>query len=180
MKINLTTLGCPKNIVDSEILLGGLKGEDIEIVENPLEAETIILNTCGFIQGAKEESIDAILQAVELKKRGDCKKVFVTGCLSQRYQAELIKDIPEVDGYYGNRDMVEVLRKLLNQLDLKRDLLGERALTTPTHYAYLKISEGCEIPALFVRFPEFAVSLKVVLSNHLLTKPKCLLPKAFR
>ncbi len=75
MKINLTTLGCPKNIVDSEILLGGLKGEDIEIVENPLEAETIILNTCGFIQGAKEESIDAILQAVELKKRGDCEKV---------------------------------------------------------------------------------------------------------
>ncbi|MCH7678117.1 30S ribosomal protein S12 methylthiotransferase RimO [candidate division KSB1 bacterium] len=153
MKINLTTLGCPKNIVDSEILLGGLKGEDIEIVEDPLEAETIILNTCGFIQGAKEESIDAILQAVELKKRGDCKRVFVTGCLSQRYQAELIKDIPEVDGYYGNRDMVEVLRKLLNRLDLKRDLLGERALTTPTHYAYLKISEGCENPCTFCSIP---------------------------
>ncbi|MCH8873640.1 30S ribosomal protein S12 methylthiotransferase RimO, partial [candidate division KSB1 bacterium] len=116
MKINLTTLGCPKNIVDSEILLGGLKGEDIEIVENPLEAETIILNTCGFIQGAKEESIDAILQAVELKKRGDCKRVFVTGCLSQRYQTELVKEIPEVDGFYGNRDMVEILRQLLNRL----------------------------------------------------------------
>ncbi len=128
MKINLTTLGCPKNIVDSEILLGGLKGEDIEIVEDPLEAETIILNTCGFIQGAKEESIEAILQAVELKKRGDCEKVFVTGCLSQRYQTELVKEIPEVDGFYGNRDMVEILKKLLSRLDLKRELIGERAL----------------------------------------------------
>ena len=153
MKINLTTLGCPKNIVDSEILLGGLKGEDIEIVENPLEAETIILNTCGFIQGAKEESIDAILQAVELKKRGDCEKVFVTGCLSQRYQTELVKEIPEVDGFYGNRDMVEILKKLLNRLDLKRELLGERALTTPRHYAYLKISEGCENPCTFCSIP---------------------------
>ena len=126
MKVNLTTLGCPKNIVDSEILLGGVKGEGIEIVEDCNEAETIILNTCGFIQGAKEESIDAILQAVELKKKGNCKRVFVTGCLSQRYQDELTTEIPEVDGFYGNRDMIKILRQLLDKLDLKRELVGER------------------------------------------------------
>ena len=153
MKINVTTLGCPKNIVDSEILLGGLKGKDIEIVENPLDAETIILNTCGFIQGAKEESIDAILEAVEYKKRGDCQKVFVTGCLSERYRQELIDEIPEVDGYFGNRDMMRILEQLLQKLDLKRELLGERHLTTPRHFAYLKISEGCENPCTFCSIP---------------------------
>ncbi|MFQ5674838.1 MAG: 30S ribosomal protein S12 methylthiotransferase RimO [bacterium] len=153
MKINLTTLGCPKNIVDSEVLLGGLQGADVEIVDDPLRAETIILNTCGFIQGAKEESIEAILQAVELKKQGTCKNVFVTGCLSQRYQTELTSEIPEVDGYYGNRDMIEILKKLLRRLDLKREILGERALTTPRHYAYLKISEGCENPCTFCSIP---------------------------
>lgn len=154
MKINLTTLGCPKNIVDSEILLGGLKGDGAEIVDDAAEAETIILNTCGFIQGAKEESIDAILQAVELKKRGPCRRVFVTGCLSQRYRDELQAEIPEVDGFYGNRDMIQILRELLNRLDLKRELLGERHLTTPRHFAYLKISEGCENPCTFCSIPE--------------------------
>jgi ribosomal protein S12 methylthiotransferase len=154
MKINLTTLGCPKNIVDSEVLLGGLKGDGAEIVENPTEAETIILNTCGFIQGAKEESIDAILQAVEMKKNGQCRRVFVTGCLSQRYRDELEVEIPEVDGFYGNRDMIQVLRDLLTRLDLKRELLGERHLTTPRHFAYLKISEGCENPCTFCSIPE--------------------------
>lgn len=153
MKINLTTLGCPKNIVDSEVLLGGLKGRDVQLVDDPLEAETIILNTCGFIQGAKEESVDAILEAVELKKRGSCQRVFVTGCLSQRYRPDLLREIPEVDGYYGNRDMVEVLRGLLSDLDLKREHLGERSLTTPSHYAYLKISEGCENPCTFCAIP---------------------------
>lgn len=153
MKINLTTLGCPKNIVDSEVLLGGLKGEGVQLVENPLDAETIILNTCGFIQGAKEESVEAILEAVELKKQGSCKRVFVTGCLSQRYHHDLLREIPEVDGYYGNRDMVEILRELLGQLDLKREHLGERSLTTPGHYAYLKISEGCENPCTFCAIP---------------------------
>ena len=154
MKINLTTLGCPKNLVDSEILLGGLKGDGVEMVENPLEAETIILNTCGFIQGAKEESIDAILQAVELKKRGRCQRVFVTGCLSQRYKDELVAEIPEVDGFYGNRDLIQILKDLLARLDLKRELLGERQLTTPRHFAYLKISEGCENPCTFCAIPE--------------------------
>ncbi len=154
MKINLTTLGCPKNIVDSEVLLGGLKGAGVEIVENATDAETIILNTCGFIQGAKEESIDAILQAVDMKKRGKCRRVFVTGCLSQRYRDELIAEIPEVDGFYGNRDLIKILRDLLHRLDLKRELLGERHLTTPRHFAYLKISEGCENPCTFCSIPE--------------------------
>ncbi|MFQ5708189.1 MAG: 30S ribosomal protein S12 methylthiotransferase RimO, partial [bacterium] len=153
MKINLTTLGCPKNLVDSEVLLGGLKHDGVEFVEDPLEAETIILNTCGFIQGAKEESIDAILQAVELKKQGSCKNVFVTGCLSQRYREELMQEIPEVDGFFGNRDMQQVLGQLLSELDLKHEILGERLITTPAHYAYLKISEGCENPCTFCSIP---------------------------
>ncbi|NIR51169.1 30S ribosomal protein S12 methylthiotransferase RimO [candidate division KSB1 bacterium] len=153
MKINLTTLGCPKNLVDSEILLGGLRGKGIEMVENPREADTIILNTCGFIQGAKEESIEAILEAVELKRAGRCRNVFVTGCLSQRYQRELAQEIPEVDGFYGNRDMIRILRDLTQRLDLKRELLGDRHLATPKHYAYLKISEGCENPCTFCSIP---------------------------
>ncbi|MFQ5822447.1 MAG: 30S ribosomal protein S12 methylthiotransferase RimO [bacterium] len=153
MKINLITIGCPKNLVDSEVLLGGLKGEGIEIIENPLEADTIILNTCGFIQQAKEESIEAIIQALELKKQGNCQKVFVTGCLSQRYYQEMRKEIPEVDGFFGNRDLAKILKKLTRQLDLKGDILGERMLTTPSHYAYLKISEGCENPCTFCSIP---------------------------
>lgn len=153
MKINLTTLGCPKNLVDSEFLLGGLKGENVEFVDNPLEAETIILNTCGFIQGAKEESIDAIWEAVELKKHGKCKHVFVTGCLSQRYPDALQKEIPEVDGFYGNRDISRIVQELTEKLDLKREILGERLLMTPKHFAYLKISEGCENPCTFCSIP---------------------------
>lgn len=153
MKVNLTTLGCPKNIVDSEFLLGGLRDAGVELVENPLEAETIILNTCGFIQAAKEESVEAILQAVQLKKQGRCQRVFVTGCLSQRYHHELKKEIPEVDGYFGNRDMRKVLKDLVLQLGLKYEHLGERLLTTPAHYAYLKISEGCENPCTFCAIP---------------------------
>jgi len=153
MKINLTTLGCPKNIVDSEILLGGLQGVDVEFVDDPEEAETIILNTCGFIQGAKEESIDAILQALELKKNGGCKRVFVTGCLSQRYPDALLQEMPEVDGFYGNRDLKKIIQNLAQRLDLRREILGDRVLTTPRHYAYLKISEGCENPCTFCSIP---------------------------
>ncbi|MFQ5648777.1 MAG: 30S ribosomal protein S12 methylthiotransferase RimO [bacterium] len=153
MKVNLTTLGCPKNLVDSELLLGGLNGEGIEFVDDPREAETIILNTCGFIQGAKEESIDAILQAVEMKKQGRCTKLFVTGCLSQRYPHELAREVPEVDGFYGNRDMNQILKELTTELNLKREILGERLISTPRHYAYLKISEGCENPCTFCAIP---------------------------
>ncbi len=153
MKINLTTLGCPKNIVDSEFLLGGLRGDNVEFVSDPLQAETIILNTCGFIQAAKEESLDAIFQALELKKNGTCERVFVTGCLSQRYAEELTKELPEVDGFFGNRDIAQIIRELTSKLDLQREILGERSLITPGHYAYLKISEGCENPCTFCAIP---------------------------
>jgi ribosomal protein S12 methylthiotransferase len=153
MKINLITLGCPKNIVDSEVLQGGLKSCGVEFVGAPQDAEAVIINTCGFIESAKEESIDTILQAVQLKKRGRIRRVFVTGCLSERYGKELRKEIPEVDGFYGNRDMHKIVAGIARQLRLKYELVGERALLTPKHYAYLKISEGCEHPCTFCAIP---------------------------
>jgi len=180
MKVNVTTLGCAKNLVDSEFLLGGLQGEGIELVDNPLEAETIILNTCGFIQGAKEESIDAILQAVELKKHGACRRVFVTGCLSQRYSEELRVAIPEVDGFLGNRDMQRILKDLVCALDLKRELLGERRLTTPTHFAYLKISEGCENPCTFCAIPGIRGKFKSRSLDSLVREAEMLAQKGVR
>jgi ribosomal protein S12 methylthiotransferase len=153
MKINLITLGCPKNIVDSEILQGGLKACGVEFVNEAQGADAVIVNTCGFIEPAKEESIDTILQAVQLKRRGEVRSVFVTGCLSERYGKELRKEIPEVDGYYGNRDMQEIVAGIARQLRLKYELVGERELLTPKHYAYLKISEGCEHPCTFCAIP---------------------------
>jgi ribosomal protein S12 methylthiotransferase len=156
LKINLITLGCPKNIVDSEFIQGGLKACGVEFVNEAKNAEAVIINTCGFIESAKEESIDAILQAVQLKKRGKIKNVYVTGCLSERYGAELRQEIPEVDGFYGNRDMQKIVAGLAQQLRLKYELLGERperAALTPKHYAYLKISEGCEHPCTFCAIP---------------------------
>jgi ribosomal protein S12 methylthiotransferase len=153
LKINLVTLGCPKNIVDSEFIKGGLKTCGVEFVNEAKDAEAVIINTCGFIESAKEESIDAILQAVQLKKRGKIKNVYVTGCLSERYGAELRKEIPEVDGFYGNRDMQKIVQGLARQLRLKYELIGERELLTPKHYAYLKISEGCEHPCTFCAIP---------------------------
>ena len=153
MKINLITLGCPKNIVDSEFIKGGLQTCGVEFVNEAKGAEAVIINTCGFIESAKEESIDTILQAVQLKKRGKIKNVYVTGCLSERYGAELRKEIPEVDGFYGNRDMQKIVHGLALQLRLKYELIGERELLTPRHYAYLKISEGCEHPCTFCAIP---------------------------
>ena len=153
MKINLITLGCPKNLVDSEVLQGGLQACGVEFVGQPHEAEAVIINTCGFIASAKEESIDTILQAVELKKSGRVRRVFVTGCLSERYAPELRREIPEVDAFYGNRDLPEIVQGIARHLRLKYELLGERALLTPRHYAYLKISEGCEHPCTFCAIP---------------------------
>ena len=153
LKINLITLGCPKNIVDSEFIKGGLKACGVDFVGDAKNAEAVIINTCGFIESAKEESIDTILQAVQLKKRGRVKNVFVTGCLSERYGAELRQEIPEVDGFYGNRDMRKIVAGLARQLRLKDELIGERELLTPKHYAYLKISEGCEHPCTFCAIP---------------------------
>lgn len=153
MKINLITLGCPKNVVDSEFIKGGLKSCGVEFVNEATGAEAVIINTCGFIESAKEESIDTILQAVQLKKRGKIKNVYVTGCLSERYGADLRQEIPEVDGFYGNRDMQKIVQGLAQQLRLKYELIGERELLTPKHYAYLKISEGCEHPCTFCAIP---------------------------
>ncbi len=150
-KIEIITLGCSKNTVDSERLMRQLKANNFEIVQTSEEADSIIINTCGFIEPAKEESIETILKAVELKKEGRVKQVVVAGCLSQRYKKELEKEIPEVDSYFGE----EAYKEIVNFYDgrLKKELLGERELTTPSHYAYLKISEGCDNPCSFCAIP---------------------------
>ncbi|MCA9732889.1 MAG: 30S ribosomal protein S12 methylthiotransferase RimO [Deferribacteres bacterium] len=154
MKVRLITLGCPKNLVDSEFLAGGLAKNGVQFIEEAEDADAIIINTCGFIESAKEESIETILQAAELKKTGRCQQLLVTGCLTQRYGDELRKEIPEIDGLYGNRDLNKILKEMARQLLLRTGLLGERHILTPKHYAYLKISEGCEHPCTFCAIPQ--------------------------
>lgn len=144
-------MGCSKNTVDSERLMAQLKINNFELVDDPNEADSVIINTCGFIDTAKEESINAILEAAELKKENKVKKVIVAGCLSQRYEFELKNDIPEVDKYFGTEDYKGIIEELGG--DLKTELLGERELTSPKHYAYLKISEGCDNPCSFCAIP---------------------------
>lgn len=150
-KINLITLGCSKNTVDSERLLNQLRANNLKLEEDPNKADTIIINTCGFIEAAKRESIDTILNAVALKNEGKITKVIVAGCLSERYKDELIKEIPEVDAYFGTENYEAILKELGGELKYK--LLGERLLTTPSHTAYLKISEGCDHPCSFCAIP---------------------------
>ncbi|VAX24636.1 Ribosomal protein S12p Asp88 (E. coli) methylthiotransferase [hydrothermal vent metagenome] len=150
-KISVITMGCSKNTVDSERLMAQLKINDFELVDDPNDADSVIINTCGFIDTAKEESINAILEAAELKKGNKVKKVIVAGCLSQRYEFELKNDIPEVDKYFGTEDYKGIIEELGG--DLKTELLGERELTSPKHYAYLKISEGCDNPCSFCAIP---------------------------
>jgi len=150
-KIGIITLGCSKNTVDSERLINQLKLNDFTISAEPEKADIVIINTCGFIEAAKEESINTILSAVELKNAGKLKKVVVTGCLSQRYKEELIKEIPEVDVFFGTEDYEGIIKNLGGSLKYK--LLGERELSTPKHYAYLKISEGCDNPCSFCAIP---------------------------
>lgn len=154
-KIKLITLGCSKNLVDSEFILAQLKSNDIEIVDDESKAENVIINTCGFIEAAKQESIDTIMRAVDLKAKGKLKNVYVAGCLSDRYKTELEKDIPEVDKYFGATDKPHTIFGILNELgvDYKKNLIGERSLTTPSHFAYLKISEGCDNPCSFCAIP---------------------------
>ncbi|MCA9743419.1 MAG: 30S ribosomal protein S12 methylthiotransferase RimO [Deferribacteres bacterium] len=153
MKIKLITLGCAKNLVDSEVIAGGLQANGVQFTDEADAQDAIIINTCGFIDSAKEESIETILDAVSLKNQGKCARVIVTGCLSERYGDELKKEIPEIDGLYGNRDLKKIVRDIAQQLDLKSELLGERQLLSPKHYAYLKISEGCEHPCTFCAIP---------------------------
>jgi len=155
-KVSVVTLGCEKNTVDSEILLGGLRHQNFLLEKEPENADTIILNTCGFIDNAKQESINSILEALELKKAGIVKEVFVAGCLSERYRSELQAEMPEVDGFFGTQDFENILRTVSgaeNEIDLKYDLLGERIVTTPNHFAYMKISEGCDNPCSFCAIP---------------------------
>jgi ribosomal protein S12 methylthiotransferase len=149
--IRVVTLGCSKNVVDSEALLAHLKRADRPLVEDDEDAGTIIINTCGFIEAAKQESIDAIIEAVEQKKRGEVGRVVVMGCLSERFREELRREIPEVDSFFGSNDLPRVLADL--GIDYRKELLGERFLTTPSHFAYLKISEGCDRPCSFCAIP---------------------------
>lgn len=152
-KINVITLGCSKNLYDSEVLMGQLKANnmDAEHESTTDDANIVVINTCGFIDNAKQESIDTILRFAEAKKSGLVEKVYVTGCLSERYKPELREEIPDIDDYFGTRDLPKLLKTL--GADYKHELVGERLLTTPSHYAYLKISEGCDRPCSFCAIP---------------------------
>ena len=152
-KINIVTLGCSKNLVDSEVLLTQLRGNNIDAVHESKkdDANVVVINTCGFIDNAKQESIDTILRYVDAKEEGLVEKVYVTGCLSQRYKDDLEKEIPKVDAWFGTRDLSRLLKQL--NANYKQELVGERILTNPHHYAYLKISEGCDRPCSFCAIP---------------------------
>ena len=152
-KVNIITLGCSKNLVDSEVLSGQLLANDIAVVhENKkLDHNIVVVNTCGFIDKAKEESVNTILDQLELKRRGKLDKVYVTGCLSERYRADLESEMPEVDAWFGTLELPLMLKQF--NADYKTELLGERLLSTPSHYAYLKISEGCNRTCSFCAIP---------------------------
>ena len=152
-KINVVTLGCSKNIYDSEVLMGQLKANGKNVVHEDIndDGNIVVINTCGFIGKAKEESIDTILHYAQRKEAGEIDKVFVTGCLSERYKPELEKEIPNVDQYFGTHDLPNLLKVL--EADYKHELIGERLTTTPKHYAYLKIAEGCDRPCSFCAIP---------------------------
>lgn len=152
-KVNVVTLGCSKNIYDSEVMMAQLKANKFDVEHESMsdDAEIVIINTCGFIDNAKQESIDTILRYAEAKAEGAVDKVYVTGCLSERYKDELELEIPEVDAFFGTRDLPRLLKTL--KADYKHELVGERLLTTPNHYAYFKIAEGCDRPCSFCAIP---------------------------
>lgn len=150
-RVNIVTLGCPKNLVDSEGLLAQLQHGDVELVNDVSEADTVVINTCGFIHEARQESIDAIVEAIEKKNRGELKKVVVMGCLSERFKQDLAVELPEVDSFFGTDQMRSVVENL--GVNFKKELLSNRLLTTPSHYAYLKIAEGCDHPCSFCAIP---------------------------
>jgi ribosomal protein S12 methylthiotransferase len=152
-KVNVVTLGCSKNIVDSEVLMGQLQANRFEVEHESTsdDAGIVIVNTCGFIDNAKKESIDTILRFAEAKKEGLLDKLYVTGCLSERYRDDLSGEIPEVDAFFGTRELPNLLKTL--KADYKHELIGERILTTPQHFAYLKIAEGCDRPCSFCAIP---------------------------
>jgi len=148
--INVVTLGCSKNLYDSEVLSGQLEASGKTVVHEG-EGEVVVINTCGFIANAKQESIDTILHFVDQKQRGNVEKVYVTGCLSERYMTDLEQEIPDVDRYFGTQHLPQLLKEL--GVNYKHELLGERVMSTPTHYAYLKIAEGCDRPCSFCAIP---------------------------
>ncbi len=153
-RVNVITLGCSKNVYDSEVLMGQLKGNQMSVVheaENVRDNDIIVINTCGFIDNAKQESIDTILQFSEMKDQGKVGKVIVTGCLSERYKSDLEQEISNVDAYFGTNDLQNILTEL--GANYKYELLGERLLTTPSHFAYFKIAEGCNRPCSFCAIP---------------------------
>ncbi len=152
-KVNIVTLGCSKNLVDSEVLLTQLRGNGINAVHESTDDDSsvVVINTCGFIDNAKQESIDTILRYVDAKEEGLVDKVYVTGCLSERYKDDLEKEIPDVDAWFGTRDLSRLLKQF--KADYKQELVGERILTNPSHYAYMKISEGCDRPCSFCAIP---------------------------
>ncbi|MEM6737451.1 MAG: 30S ribosomal protein S12 methylthiotransferase RimO [Bacteroidota bacterium] len=152
-KVNIVTLGCSKNLVDSEIMLTQLKGNNIDAIHESRkdDANVVVINTCGFIDNAKQESIDTILRYVDAKEEGKVEKVYVSGCLSQRYKEELKEEIPDVDAWFGTGDLPALLKKF--KVDFKKELLGERITTTSSHYSYLKIAEGCNRPCSFCAIP---------------------------
>ncbi|MBS9766314.1 MAG: 30S ribosomal protein S12 methylthiotransferase RimO [Flavobacteriaceae bacterium] len=152
-RINVVTLGCSKNVYDSEVLMGQLKANDKEVSheDNSQDADVVVINTCGFIQDAKEESVNTILHYIQEKEEGKVEKVYVMGCLSERYKPDLQKEIPDVDEYFGTHDLPNLLSVL--EADYKHELVGERLTTTPLHYAYLKIAEGCNRPCSFCAIP---------------------------
>jgi ribosomal protein S12 methylthiotransferase len=152
-KVNVITLGCSKNLVDSEVMMGQLRANDFEVVHESSknDASIVIINTCGFIDNAKQESVDTILHYAKKKEQGKIDRLIVTGCLSERYKPDLEKEITNVDAYFGTRDLPLLLKTL--GADYKHELIGERLLTTPRHFAYMKISEGCDRPCSFCAIP---------------------------
>ena len=176
-KINVVTLGCSKNIYDSEVLSGQLKANGKEVVHEG-QGEVVVINTCGFIANAKQESIDTILHFVDQKNQGAVEKVYVTGCLSERYKEDLEKEIPDVDRYFGTRNLPELLKTL--GADYKHELVGERLNSTPKHFAYLKISEGCDRPCSFCAIPLMRGSHRSTPIEDLVTEVEALAAKGVK
>ena len=176
-KINVITLGCSKNTYDSEVLMGQLKSNNKNVVHED-EGNIVVINTCGFIDNAKQQSIDTILENVKKKNEGLIDKVFVTGCLSERYKPDLKKEIPDVDEYFGTTEMPSLLKHL--GADYKHELIGERLLTTPKNYAYLKISEGCDRPCSFCAIPLMRGKHKSVSIEDLVSQAKILAEKGIK
>ena len=176
-KINVITLGCSKNTYDSEVLMGQLRSNNKNVVHEE-DGNIVVINTCGFIDNAKQQSIDTILENVKKKNEGLIDKVFVTGCLSERYKPDLKKEIPDVDEYFGTTEMPSLLKHL--GADYKHELIGERLLTTPKNYAYLKISEGCDRPCSFCAIPLMRGKHKSTPIEDLVKEAKILAEKGIK